>query len=385
MSGNIPESIGNLANLIDLWLRNNQLSGSIPESIGNLANLKELRLRNNQLCGSIPESIGNLANLERLDLDNNQLSGSIPESIGNLANLKVLYLDYNQLSGNIPESIGNLTKLIYLCLHYNQLSDNIPESLGNLANLEYLYLDNNQLSGSIPESMEKMVALKYLHLQNNQLTGIIPSGIFKLPNLVEFLYDKDKLKKEDEDVVTVNIPPNNEIWYTSTTGKIIELERYPYELVSNTYENGIGKYKFAQDVIEISNYFGSLQNSKEVLAQFKSITLPSGIKNITSYFAMGNLVNASSIILPENLETIGTDFIGGFGRDLSEKHLYFLSKACPYTYGWSIFWNQSSTLYVHYPKGSDYSSIESELKEWQQESPNFKYEMVETSYNLIHN
>ena len=44
--------------------------------------------------------------------------------------------------------------------------------------------------------------------------------------------------------VTISLPPNDEIWYTSTTHDIISLENYPYKLVSNTYKDGIGKYKF---------------------------------------------------------------------------------------------------------------------------------------------
>ena len=55
-----------------LNLYSNQLS-SLPESIGRLVNLQELFLSNNKLS-SLPESIGRLASLLRLYLDNNQLS-----------------------------------------------------------------------------------------------------------------------------------------------------------------------------------------------------------------------------------------------------------------------------------------------------------------------
>jgi hypothetical protein len=44
----------------------------IPNSIGNLTNLKELYLSNNQIK-EIPNSIGNLTNLEWLYLENNQI------------------------------------------------------------------------------------------------------------------------------------------------------------------------------------------------------------------------------------------------------------------------------------------------------------------------
>ena len=130
-------------------------------------------------------------------------------------------------------------------------------------------------------------------------------------------------KKESDDVVKINLPPANEVWYTSTTGDVIELSQYPYKLVSNTYRNGIGKYKFEQDVVNIGDYFGSKKNTDEILSQFKSLTLPSGITDINAYYAIGNLYNASSLILPENLKSIGCDFIGNFGKNLPEKHIYF--------------------------------------------------------------
>ena len=187
-------------------------------------------------------------------------------------------------------------------------------------------------------------------------------------------------------VVTINLPPDNEIWYTSTTGEVIHLDYYPYELVSNTYENGIGKYRFKEDVVDIGAYFGSRKNDKQNLLKYTSLTLPSTIKKIDAYFAIGALCNASTLILPEYLQSIGVDFMGGFGENLNEKHVYFLSEECP-TYSYSYygaFWNQSSTLIVHYPEGSDYSIVQKELEKWKRESPNFEYQLVETSYKLVH-
>ena len=68
--------------------------------------VEELHLGSNRLTGSIPSSLGNLANLEYLYLIHNQLTGSIPSSLGNLANLEHLYLGNNQLTGSIPSSLG---------------------------------------------------------------------------------------------------------------------------------------------------------------------------------------------------------------------------------------------------------------------------------------
>ena len=82
MSGEIPPELGNLANLTQLFLAENQLNGEIPPELGNLANLQGLLLHGNQLSGGIPPELGNLANLERVWLHGNQLSGEIPPESG---------------------------------------------------------------------------------------------------------------------------------------------------------------------------------------------------------------------------------------------------------------------------------------------------------------
>ena len=40
------------------------MSGEIPEELGNLANLRSLELMGNQLSGEIPAELGNLTSLE---------------------------------------------------------------------------------------------------------------------------------------------------------------------------------------------------------------------------------------------------------------------------------------------------------------------------------
>ena len=157
---------------------------------------------------------------------------------------------------------------------------------------------------------------------------------------------------DEPGTVKIVLPPNNEIWYTSTTGEVVELSSYPYTLVSNTYVDGKGKYTFAEDVIDISNCFGVNANSDEVLEQFSSIILPPSITKIDRYAALFGLRNVHSLVLPANLSSLGTDIIGNFGENLEEKHIYFLSDTCPNISSWRTFWNLNSTLYVHYPKGS---------------------------------
>jgi alpha-tubulin suppressor-like RCC1 family protein/Leucine-rich repeat (LRR) protein len=183
LQGNVPSSLGNLANMQILHLFGNQLSGTIPIQLGNLASLQQLYLYNNQLSGPIPTQLGNLSNLLQLLLGLNQLSDPIPAELGNLAKLQTLSLSFNQLSGSIPVGLNNLSSLTYLGLNNNQLTGVLPPELGNLAKLQSLYLYVNQLSGSIPASLANLTKLEQLVLDNNQLSGPIPTQLGSLPRL----------------------------------------------------------------------------------------------------------------------------------------------------------------------------------------------------------
>jgi Leucine-rich repeat (LRR) protein len=119
LTGKIPTEIGQLVNLNQLYLDNNQLTGKIPTEIGQLVNLDILKLNNNKLTGKIPTEIGQLVNLNTLYLHDNKLTGKIPTEIGQLINLNDLYLDKNQLTGKIPTEIGQLVNLNFLSIYMN--------------------------------------------------------------------------------------------------------------------------------------------------------------------------------------------------------------------------------------------------------------------------
>ena len=81
----------------ELRLSDNRLSGELPEGLGNLANLQVLKLGANYTCdsggcrpdspspnrltGTIPPALGSRTNLERLQLSGNQLTGCIPQDL----------------------------------------------------------------------------------------------------------------------------------------------------------------------------------------------------------------------------------------------------------------------------------------------------------------
>ncbi len=137
----IPDAIGNLQELLSLFLGNNRLT-TLPDALGQLKNLESLDLAMNQIR-ALPDSIGGLENLKYLNLSFNELH-YLPPSIGRLQNLQRLRLDGMHFF-ELPESIGELENLnmLELC---NAKVDSFPASMKNLNSLEYLFLNNSEVS-----------------------------------------------------------------------------------------------------------------------------------------------------------------------------------------------------------------------------------------------
>ncbi|KAL5653963.1 hypothetical protein ACJX0J_033282, partial [Zea mays] len=184
ISGEIPESIGRLKNLVELGLYNTSLSGLIPPSLGNLTQLNRLYAYYGNLEGPIPSSLGNLKNVFVFDLSTNALNGSIPRGVLKLPRLSwYLDLSYNSLSGPLPVEVGGLANLNQLILSGNRLSSSIPDSIGNCISLDRLLLDHNSFEGTIPESLKNLKGLGLLNLTMNKLSGAIPDALAGIGNL----------------------------------------------------------------------------------------------------------------------------------------------------------------------------------------------------------
>jgi len=101
------------------WADENGIAEEVlPRDADKILALKVLDLAQCELS-CIPNSIGSLANLEELFLDGNNLS-MLPESIGELTNLTWLSLHGNNLA-MLPNSIWGLTNLECLSLWDNDL------------------------------------------------------------------------------------------------------------------------------------------------------------------------------------------------------------------------------------------------------------------------
>ncbi len=104
--------------------------------------------------------------------------------------------------------------------------------------------------------------------------------------------------------------PTDEIWYTSTDGKIVTpysgeynnnataLETFGANILSNTCKNGKGIIKFDSDITSIGNY------AFAYCASLKSITIPDSITSIGNY-AFKNCTSLTSVTIPDSVTSIG--------------------------------------------------------------------------------
>lgn len=73
------------------------LLGTIPESLGELKDLIVLNLAGNALEGSIPSTLGSAASLVSVNLGDNKLEGAVPMALGQGKHLKYVRLNGNAL------------------------------------------------------------------------------------------------------------------------------------------------------------------------------------------------------------------------------------------------------------------------------------------------
>ncbi|KAK6913181.1 Serine-threonine/tyrosine-protein kinase, catalytic domain [Dillenia turbinata] len=154
----VKNSLQDPGNKLDSWTFTNTTAGYLCKFVG-------------VSCWNDGEN--RLINLQLRDM---QLSGTVPDSLQYCESLQVLDLSGNNLSGSIPSQICTwLPFLVTLDLSSNDFTGEIPPDLVNCMYLNYLILSNNKLSGSIPYQFSSLARLKKFSVANNELTGTIPS------------------------------------------------------------------------------------------------------------------------------------------------------------------------------------------------------------------
>ena len=96
--------------------------------------------------------------------------------------------------------------------------------------------------------------------------------------------------------VSAQTPPYNEIWYTTTNGK--KLDVYLSNMVSNSYNNGRGVLKFQNCVTGIGD------GAFEGCSSLTSITIPNSVTSIGNQ-AFEGCISLTSINIPNSVTSIG--------------------------------------------------------------------------------
>ncbi|XP_043817978.1 receptor-like protein EIX2 [Manihot esculenta] len=204
------QSINMLPSLLELELRNCELSIIGDVSHVNFTSLEVLDLGLNNFHSTIPSWLYNITNLRRLDLYSGAFRGSLSTDISNLKSLASLSAGFNSLEGNIPNTLNGLCNLIELHLGYNKFGGEISGTFGNSSgciknSLENLILSNNSFSGSIPDNLGQFKRLKVLYLSENSFWGSIPVSIGQLYNLERLGFSQNSLQGEVSELHLLNL------------------------------------------------------------------------------------------------------------------------------------------------------------------------------------
>ncbi|KAL5839639.1 hypothetical protein ACOSQ4_012247 [Xanthoceras sorbifolium] len=175
LGGNLGDSLGDFESLINIDFSNNHIGGTIPSNLP--VTIRNFSLAGNQFTGNIPESLSSLTQLLDLQLNNNLLSGGLPDAFQQLTGLINMDVSANNLTGQLPPSMANLAALKTLHLQNNKLSGFLNVLQDILLN--DLNIENNLFSGPIPD---KLLTIPIFRKDGNPFnTTIIPSPPVALP------------------------------------------------------------------------------------------------------------------------------------------------------------------------------------------------------------
>ena len=96
--------------------------------------------------------------------------------------------------------------------------------------------------------------------------------------------------------------PNNQIWYTSSDGNIVEPNNTNFDanIISNTYNNGMGIITFDGDVTTIGDYAFYCRT------RLTSVNIPDSVTTIGGS-AFERCYSLTSVNIPDSVKTIGND------------------------------------------------------------------------------
>lgn len=173
----IPEELGNLKHLCDVWIEGNQLV-EFPEALTNCHDIYAFVLKDEPGVTSVPMSIQNWSE----KLISFSISGTgikeLPDVFDKLYKISTIELENNPNLSTLPETIG--------------LTD-IPYSGGGFTptGITGLVLDGCSFT-SIPD-VAKRARMQYFSICNNKITNVSKADFDAMPDLQTLRLDGNKL------------------------------------------------------------------------------------------------------------------------------------------------------------------------------------------------
>ena len=118
LTGEIPPSLFEIPTIRLVYLQNNRLDGLLPDNFGNAPVLRDFYVQSNRLFGQVPDvQPGQLANLTELLLQDNDLTGEMPASICALRTplgvLEDLWADCEEIEGEAEVACACCTQCTF--------------------------------------------------------------------------------------------------------------------------------------------------------------------------------------------------------------------------------------------------------------------------------
>lgn len=173
---------------------NNNVTGSLPVELGNLTKLRNLIIRDGSLTGNIPEEVYALQDMLQIQLFNHQLTGNISSSIQNLTNLQVLDIRGNNFSGTLPD-LSILPNLNWLDISNNNFI------FSDFENQFTTYQNNLNTFQFIPQAN---VTDDTVEIVNTGENLILETGLTSANNQYTWFFNGAQLVDETGPSITLN-------------------------------------------------------------------------------------------------------------------------------------------------------------------------------------
>ena len=207
------------------------------------------------------------------------------------------------LATGVATAIGNTTEITPWNTGAYYRAMIVPQTVSRDTNLVLVKINGKEYSFATDITFTAGTQHKIEVIISAPSNGLVASFSIKEWSLDDNIYSGEAIINPG-----APMPANNEIWYTSTDGQIIEpysgeennyaTPSFGANIMSNTYENGKGTIKFDGEITMVGDYafFGCIN--------LINITLPNGITSIGE-FAFAGCENLDNFNIPKNAIEIG--------------------------------------------------------------------------------